>query len=99
MRSISLGIIGCGRAAQQLHLPALHFVPAIKVAALADVDLSRVETAARQFPDARRYSEAGELLADSELNAVGIWTPPQTHAEVALAAFAADKHVLGEKPL
>lgn len=97
--SILLGIIGCGRAAQQLHLPALRFVPAIKVAALADVDLSRVETAARQFPNARRYSEPGELLADSELNAVAICTPPQTHAELALAALAAGKHVLVEKPL
>jgi predicted dehydrogenase len=34
-----LGIIGCGRVTEQLHLPALRFVPAIKVAALADVDL------------------------------------------------------------
>jgi len=32
-----LGIIGCGRVTEQLHLPALRFVPAIKVAALADV--------------------------------------------------------------
>ena len=97
--SIFLGIIGCGRAAQQFHLPALRFVPAIKVAALADVDLSQVEMAARQFPKARRYSEPDELLADSELNAVAICTPPQTHAELALAALAAGKHVLVEKPL
>ena len=97
--SISLGIIGCGRATQQFHLPALRFVPAIKVAALADVDLSRVEIAARQFPSARRYSEPSELLADSELNSVAICTPPQTHAELALAVLAADKHVLVEKPL
>lgn len=96
---ILLGIIGCGRATQQLHLPALRFVPAIKVAALADVDLSRVETAAGQFPNARRYSEPGELLADSELKAVAICTPPQTHAELALGALAAGKHVLVEKPL
>src|SRR5438132_832817 len=99
MRSIFLGIIGCGRAAEQLHLPALRFVPEIKVAALADVDLSRVEAAARQFPNARRYSEPAQLLADSELNSVAICTPPQTHAELALAALAADKHVLVEKPL
>ena len=97
--SIFLGIIGCGRAAQQLHLPALRFVPAMKVAALADVDLSRLETAARESPNARRYSEPGELLADSELNAVAICTPPQTHAELALAALAAGKHILVEKPL
>src|SRR5256885_2842001 len=94
-----LGIIGCGRVSQRFHLPALRFVPAIKVAALADVDPSRVETVARQFSNARRYSEPGELLADSELNAVAICTPPQTHAELALAALAAGKHVLVEKPL
>ncbi|HET9857355.1 MAG TPA: Gfo/Idh/MocA family oxidoreductase [Chthoniobacterales bacterium] len=99
MMPLLLGIIGCGRVTQQLHLPALRFVPAIKVAALADVDLSRVETAARQFPNAQRYSEPGELLADSELNAVAVCTPPQTHAELALAALAAGKHVLVEKPL
>jgi len=99
MRSIFLGIIGCGRAAQQFHLPALRFVPAIKVTALADVDLSRVESAARQFPNARRYSEADKLLADAELNAVAICAPPQMHAELALAALASGKHVLVEKPL
>jgi predicted dehydrogenase len=97
--SIFLGIIGCGRATQELHLPALRFVPAIRVAALADVDRSQVEAAGRQFPNARRYSEPGELFADSELNAVAICTPPQTHAELALAALAAGKHVLVEKPL
>src|SRR2546429_7653732 len=94
-----LGIIGCGRVSQRFHLPALRFVPAIKVAALADVDPSRVETVARQFSNARCYSEPGELLADSELNAVAICTPPQRHAELALAALAAGKHVLVEKPL
>ncbi len=97
--SIFLGIVGCGRATQQLHLPALRFVPAVKVTALADVDLDQLKAAARQSPIAHRYAEVGRLLEDSELDAVAICTPPQTHAEFALAALAAGKHVLVEKPL
>ena len=35
---VKIGIVGCGRATTELHLPALQFVPGAKVAALADSD-------------------------------------------------------------
>jgi predicted dehydrogenase len=53
------------------------------------VDLSRVV----------KYSDLAELLADDSIDLVDICLPPNLHAEAALAALAAGKHVFVEKPM
>jgi predicted dehydrogenase len=45
------------------------------------------------------YDHAGALLADSRVDAVSICTRTETHVPLAIAALAAGKHVLVEKPL
>jgi predicted dehydrogenase len=47
----------------------------------------------------RAHSEPAALLADPEVDVVAVCTPPAAHAELALAALDAGKHVLVEKPL
>jgi predicted dehydrogenase len=47
----------------------------------------------------RAYSEPEALLADPEVDIVSICTHTTTHVELALAALAAKKHVLLEKPV
>ena len=47
----------------------------------------------------RAYATVEELCADPEVNAVFVCTPHHLHKEHALAAIAAGKHVLCEKPL
>ncbi|MCC7291315.1 MAG: Gfo/Idh/MocA family oxidoreductase [Phycisphaerales bacterium] len=47
----------------------------------------------------RAYAEAGEMLRDADVHAVSICTHTPTHVELALAAIAAGKHVLVEKPV
>src|SRR6185436_11928016 len=44
------------------------------------------------------YSDALELVKDPEVDAVFIASTPPTHAQYAIAALAAGKHVLCEKP-
>jgi predicted dehydrogenase len=53
---------------------------------------------ARRFPEARSTGAFGEVLADSEVEAVVIATPVTTHYELAKQALEADKHVFVEKP-
>lgn len=97
--ALRLGIIGAGRVTSDHHLPALRRLPQIEVAALADVDAARLEQIADRFGIPSRYADPQALLADPTLQAVAICTPPPTHATLALAALAAGKHVLVEKPL
>ena len=50
-------------------------------------------------PDTRIYASADELLADEQIHVVSICTHTDTHVELALAALAAGKHVIVEKPV
>ncbi len=96
---VRIGIIGCGRASETRHLPALRRVRGGLVVAVADVDATRLGRVADAFRIERRHDDARALLADPELDAVAVCVPARAHAEVALAALEAGKHVLVEKPL
>ena len=67
--------------------------------ALADVNEQRLETLARAHDIERRYGGHEELIADDEVEAVAVCVPVSLHAEVAVAALEAGKHVLIEKPM
>jgi predicted dehydrogenase len=53
----------------------------------------------RRFPHVRRTTELQDVLDDESVNAIIIATPTATHAELAVAALQAGKHILVEKPL
>ena len=97
---IRLALVGCGRNAAAL------------AAAAAASDLCRLEVAAdieaRAAGDLARAAEArahvGDLASLLESNAADVQavivnTPNDSHADIALAAIAAGRHVLVEKPL
>lgn len=96
---VSLGIVGCGRATSTLHLPALASLSGFHVAAVADLDGSRLDSLAERFRIPHRYADLPSLLQNGEIEAVAICTPAGAHAEGVLAALAAGKHVFVEKPL
>lgn len=98
-RVIRLGVVGCGRVTESRHLPALRGVSGVEVVALSDVDAARLESVSGKFGVARRYEDYAELIEAGEVEAVAVCVPPRLHAEVALAALAAGKHVFIEKPL
>ena len=58
-----------------------------------------LELVERRFPHVKRTTEFQDVLADEAVQAVIIATPTATHAELAVAALQAGKHVLVEKPL
>lgn len=96
---LGIGIVGCGRAAETLHVPAIARVEGARVAALCDTDAGALDRAGRLAPAATRYRAAAELLADPLVEVVAICTPPGTHVALGLDALAAGKHVFIEKPL
>jgi predicted dehydrogenase len=58
-----------------------------------------LELPERRFPHVARTRDLGEVLSDSSVEALILATPTATHAELAVAALEAGKHVLVEKPL
>src|SRR5437762_10114212 len=99
MKQIGIAIIGCGGITLQNHLPGLALCPECKVVALCDSDAETLQKASRQTGlnvTATRYEE---IVKREDVDAVIIATPNFAHAPIALAAIAAGKHVLCEKPL
>lgn len=96
---VKIGLIGCGRIAQIAHLDALTRLSDATVVALADRDRAQLDRAAEQVPEAATYTDYEQLLADSDAEAVLICLPSAMHAEGAIAAFEAGKHVYIEKPM
>lgn len=100
MKQLRVGIIGCGEVTQIAHLPSLRQLAGqFAVTALCDVSEHVVQTVGEQWQVARRFRDERELLALDDLDAVLVANPDAYHAESALAAIAAGKHVLIEKPM
>jgi myo-inositol 2-dehydrogenase / D-chiro-inositol 1-dehydrogenase len=96
---VRLAFVGCGRATAELHLPALRDVGGIEVVAVCDTDRARSDDVGRQFDIAERYDDLAQLLSNSQVDAIAICSPPETHATNAIAALDAGKHLFVEKPL
>ncbi|HEX2055818.1 MAG TPA: Gfo/Idh/MocA family oxidoreductase [Nitrospiraceae bacterium] len=96
---LRLGIIGCGWATANLHVPALRRIPQYELIAVADMDRTRVEEFGSRWGVRYRFGDARALIEHSEVDAVAVCVPPGDHASVATAAIKAGKHVFIEKPL
>ncbi len=96
---VRLGIVGCGRAATSLHVPALRRVPGVTIVALSDNDEHRLQHLAAQCKAAVAFPDYRDLLADDRVDLVAVCVPAMLHTEVAAAALRAEKHVFIEKPL
>jgi len=99
MNPIGVAIVGCGGITLQNHLPGLALCPETKVTALCDNDPATLERARQQTGVTATSTKYEEIIARDDVQAVVIATPNSTHAPIALAAIAAGKHVLCEKPL
>ncbi len=98
-RQIRLGIVGCGSIVQAVHLPALAKCGQFTVKAFAEADDRRRLEAGGRLRDARGHADWREVVRDTEIDAILIALPTGLHAESAIAAFEAGKHVYLEKPI
>jgi UDP-N-acetyl-2-amino-2-deoxyglucuronate dehydrogenase len=92
------GIIGCGGIGPT-HAGAINQIADAELVAVADVAVERARAAAEKYGAARVYDSHKTLLADPDIDAVAVCTPSGTHADIAVAALRAGKHVLVEKPM
>lgn len=96
-RSIGIGIIGTGEITRIMR-PAFTESTQARVVAVADVNMDAARAEAEALGGAEVFADYRELLACPAVQAVYIATPPFLHREMVLAAMAAGKHVLCEKP-
>jgi predicted dehydrogenase len=71
----------------------------VEMAVLAGRDAGRTEAAATKWGWAETVTDWRSLLTRDDIDVIDIVTPGDTHAEIAIAALEAGKHVLCEKPL
>ena len=97
---LRIGAIGYGNIAQRRHFPQLRALAGrAELVAIAGRDGPRLAACAARFGVSRVYDDPAAMLADPEIDAVLVLTPPDSHARFAEAAIAAGKHVMVEKPL
>lgn len=90
-----VGILGTGFGVRA-HLPAFTAHPEFQVVALASPHSAERVAKERNVPHA--FSSCEEMLRNCELDVVSVAGPPFTHHAGVLAALAAGKHVICEKP-
>jgi len=99
MNTIGIAIIGTGGITLQNHLPGLRLCQDVRVVALCDTDAATLQRASQASGVTTLATDYHEVLQRDDVHAVIIATPNVFHAPIALAAIAAGKHVLCEKPL
>ena len=106
MKKLNVGLIGAGfmgkaHSLAYVAMPIFFWpAPAIPVRkAIVDVSDSIAAEAAQRFGFEKSTSDWRSVVEDPEIDIIDIATPNHLHAEIAIAAAAAGKHIISEKPL
>ncbi|MFC3652053.1 Gfo/Idh/MocA family protein [Dyella humi] len=99
MPAVRWGIIGCGDVTEVKSGPAFHRVDGSALVAVMRRDGDKARDYAQRHGVAKWYDDAAALIADKDVDAVYVATPPSTHHSYALMAIAAGKPVYVEKPM
>ncbi len=106
MKKLNIGLIGAGFMGKAhvigySNMPKLFWpAPAMPVLkTVCDIVPSIAEEAKERFSFEKCCTDWHEIIEDPEIDVVSICTPNNVHAEMAIAALKAGKHVLCEKPI
>jgi len=90
---VKIGLIGCGRISEK-HFDAIQQLPEL-CQLTATCDIKKTDASLHN----QYYKNFSELLKDPNIDLVSICTPSGLHAEQAIEAMKAGKHVITEKPM
>ena len=91
---VGVGIIGAGNFTQSTILPNFQKLPDVEVLTVCNRTQESVDKVAEKFGIPRKTTDYREVLAQDDIDAVLVGTPPYFHLEAVLAALDAGKHVL-----
>lgn len=97
-QKIRWGILGCGDVTEVKSGPALQKADGSELVAVMRRDATKAADYARRHGVPRWHADARALVADPEVDAIYVATPPGAHVEGALLAAAAGKPCYVEKP-
>lgn len=100
MTEIHWGMIGCGNVTERKSgAPAINKVPHSSLVAVMARKAEKAADYAKRHNVPRWYTNVDDLIADPQVNAIYIATPPDVHLEYATKAIKAGKPVYIEKPM
>jgi predicted dehydrogenase len=98
MKRIGMGLIGPGFVAAH-HIDAVRRLGDVDIVAIAGSSQASAESKAKAYKVDRAYGDFHQLIADPDVHVIHNTTPNHLHLPVTLAALAAGKHVISDKPL
>ena len=93
------GIIGCGDVTEVKSGPGFQKATGSKLVAVMRRDAAKAADYSKRHGVPRWYANADELIADPEVDAIYVATPPDSHTHYALKAATAGKPAYVEKPM
>jgi predicted dehydrogenase len=96
--NLKVGILGAARVATYAMIDAAKDVDGVEVVAVASRDLQKAKAYAQQYGIGRWHEGYAAMIDDPELDIIYNALPPNLHAQWSIAALAAGKDVLCEKP-
>ena len=95
-------IIGCamvGLGIGQAHADGIAAAEGGRLVAVCDLLQEKLDKMTAKYPGVKTYTDFDELIRDAEVDLISICLPSAMHAEYAVRAMRAGKHVLIEKPI
>ena len=95
----TVAVVGCGIGQRHIALGYAKHPDRFRVLALCDLDEARLEGVGNEFGVPRRTRSFHDILCMDDVDIIDVSTPPTLHVAQSVAALAAGKHVVCEKPL
>lgn len=99
MKKLNVGIIGAGRIGQVHAKSITYHIPQAKIVAVSDIYYEGAKKVAESLRIPNAYEDYHEILNNPEIDAVLICSSTDTHADIAVEAAEAGKHIFCEKPV
>ena len=99
MDKLKIGIVGAGRIGNVHAKSITYSIPNAEVAMVTDVNEEMAKKLAQTYGIPKYGKDYQAILDDPEIGAVLVCSPTPTHADIAIAAMKAGKHVFCEKPV
>lgn len=99
MKKLRWGVIGAGGIADRRTIPGMMQCDNAELVAVMEINETLAEKSRIKWNCRRAYTNEAELLSDSEIDAVYIASPVALHAQQAMDAADAGKHILIENRL